>query len=191
MENKKIELEQEKMVVEKAKRSSKDFAPLYAKYHKQIFAYVYSKVHDKNNSEDIVSTIFEKALKNIQKFKWQGIPFGAWLYRIARNCINDFLRDSSKKKTDLYSHERLEQEESKEESSLETLIKNESEEALLKAIAELKEEDQMLVYYRYFEDLSNKKIAQIMEMTETNVSTRLHRLRDRLRKIAAKNLGEY
>lgn len=64
---------------------------------------------------------------------------------------------------------------------------DEEEKELYNAIMGLDEEDQYLVYYKFFEELSNKEIAQLLDLTETNIGTKLHRTRKKLEKIINKN----
>src|SRR4030043_400778 len=84
-----MNLEQEKVLVERAKVSSEAFGELYDMYYDRIFGYALRRSADVDSAKDITSEVFFKALKNIGKFKWQGVPFSHWLYRIAnREIIN-------------------------------------------------------------------------------------------------------
>ena len=88
----KEELRKEKELVKKAKRNKKDFSALYEKYSDKIRNFIMKKVNNDYIAEDITSKVFEKALKNLDSYQWQGVSFGSWLYRIARNTVYDYYR---------------------------------------------------------------------------------------------------
>jgi len=176
-------LEQEEKIVAQAKKEKKYFNKLYVYYQPKIYSYVYRKLGDKELSEDITSQTFEKALKGLQDFRWQGISFGVWLYRIARNNINDYLRKLQRKKQDLSIHDYENVIMDEDTESLEDLVvRNEEEAILYKAIKKFREQDQYLLYYKFFENMSNKEISEKTGLSETNVGTKLHRIRQNLKK---------
>lgn len=74
-----MDLEQEKHLIEKAKGDANAFGGLYDQYYARIFGYVLRTTANIPIAEDITSEVFFKALKNIAKFNWRGIPFSAWL----------------------------------------------------------------------------------------------------------------
>jgi RNA polymerase sigma-70 factor, ECF subfamily len=81
------------------KRSQTDpeaFKPLYEKYFKKIFLFVLRRVGEKEIARDITQQVFLKALNSIRKFQLRGLPFSAWLFRIAINECNDYFRKSKK-----------------------------------------------------------------------------------------------
>jgi RNA polymerase sigma-70 factor (ECF subfamily) len=176
-------LEQEEKIVAQAKKEKRHFNKLYVYYQPKIYSYVYRKLGDKELSEDITSQTFEKALKGLRDFKWQGVSFGVWLYRIARNNINDYLRKLQRKKRDLSIHDYENVIMDEDSESLEDLVvRNEEEAVLYKAISKFKQEDQYLLYYKFFESMSNKEISEKTGLSETNVGTKLHRIRQNLKK---------
>ncbi len=87
------EVSKEKEYIALAQKNPKHFDSLYKLYHDKIYRYILSKVNRETAvAEDLTSVTFEKALKNIGRFRWQGIPFSAWIYRIANNTIIDYYR---------------------------------------------------------------------------------------------------
>ena len=84
-----MNLEQEKHLIERAKNSSEAFGELYDMYYDRIFGYALRRSADIDSAKDITSEVFFKALKNIGKFRWHGVPFSHWLYRIANREIID------------------------------------------------------------------------------------------------------
>src|SRR5580704_19518617 len=94
----------EQQLVEAAQRDPRRFAELYDAYFDRIYAYAVMRVRDRAAAEDITSEAFHQALKNLAKFEWRGVPFSAWLYRIASNAIVDRAaanaRESGAERTD-------------------------------------------------------------------------------------------
>ena len=83
------EEQQERRMVEAARQDPTRFAELYQSNFERVYAFVVRRVNDRADAEDVTSEVFHKALANLARFKWQGVPFAAWLMRIARNIIAD------------------------------------------------------------------------------------------------------
>jgi RNA polymerase sigma-70 factor (ECF subfamily) len=79
----------ERRLIEAAQQERAHFADVYERYFELVYAYVARRVRDRAATEDVTSEVFRKALANIDRFKWTGAPFGAWLLRIASNLIAD------------------------------------------------------------------------------------------------------
>ena len=89
-------IEEEEFLILRSQADPEAFRPLYEKYFKRIFLFVLHRVGDKVLAADITSQVFLKALTNIKKFEFRGLPFSAWLFRIALNECNDYFRKSSR-----------------------------------------------------------------------------------------------
>jgi len=79
----------EKLLVEAAQSDPRCFAELYEAHFEHVYAYVARRVRGRADSEDLTAEVFQQALANLAKFEWRGVPFRAWLYRIAANAIAD------------------------------------------------------------------------------------------------------
>lgn len=165
--------------IEAAKRNPADFAPLYGRYYKPIFVFVYRRVFDEQCAADIASQVFLKALVNIQKYKFKGFPFSSWLFRIAVNECNMYFRN--KKKV---------QEVSISESEIKNIMQGaeveENEDNLQKALDalnELSDKETQLIELRFFEQLSFKQISGIFGITEANAKVRVYRILKKMKKI--------
>jgi RNA polymerase sigma-70 factor (ECF subfamily) len=79
----------ERRLIEAAQQDRARFADVYERYFELVYAYVARRLRDRAATEDLTSEVFRKALANIERFKWTGAPFGAWLVRIASNLIAD------------------------------------------------------------------------------------------------------
>ena len=119
-------------------------------------------------------------------FQWQGITVSAWIFRIARNHIIDYYRKENKHKGDKSLDDVAHFIESQSPTVDAELEHKESEKSLYLAMQQLKEEEQYMIFYKFYEDLPNKDVAQILGMSETNVGTKLHRLKKKLEEIIHK-----
>jgi RNA polymerase sigma-70 factor, ECF subfamily len=79
----------ERLVIEAAQKDPRRFGDLYEANFERVYAFVARRVCDRDEAEDLTADVFHHALKNIGRFEWRGIPFAAWLYRIAANEIAD------------------------------------------------------------------------------------------------------
>jgi RNA polymerase sigma-70 factor (ECF subfamily) len=93
-------VQDEKNLVHKARQGDKvAFAELYESHFDKIYRYMVVKIGNKAEAEDMTQQVFIRAYESIGSYQWQGIPFSAWLFRIAHNQIVDFVRKASKKPT--------------------------------------------------------------------------------------------
>ncbi|HYL07507.1 MAG TPA: sigma factor, partial [Candidatus Udaeobacter sp.] len=79
--------DEERDLVERAKRDPRQFGALYDRFFQQIYRFVYSRVREQTAAEDVTSEVFMKALKAMPRYQDTGRPFAAWLYQIAVNAI--------------------------------------------------------------------------------------------------------
>ncbi len=92
------QVQDEESLVQRAKQGDETaFAQLYEEYFDKIYRYVTIRMGDKMEAEDITQQVFLNAIKAISSFKWKGVPFSAWLFRIAHNQVVDYLRKSKKR----------------------------------------------------------------------------------------------
>ncbi|HEY6182161.1 MAG TPA: sigma factor, partial [Terriglobales bacterium] len=77
----------ERLLVEAAQRDPRRFAELYELHFRRVYAYVIRRVERREEAEDVTSEVFHHALAKIKSFEWRGVPFSAWLMRIAANVI--------------------------------------------------------------------------------------------------------
>ena len=84
--------DEERELVEQAKRDPRQFGALYDRHFQQIYRFVYSRVREQTAAEDVTSEVFMKALKAMPRYQDTGRPFAAWLYQIAVNAIADRYR---------------------------------------------------------------------------------------------------
>jgi RNA polymerase sigma-70 factor, ECF subfamily len=177
------ELLDELRMVKAAQLNPAKFDALYTKYYEAILMFVYQRVDSKDAAFEITAQVFLKAMLNIQKYQFKGVPFSAWLYRIALNELNALFRKNQKIRAinvDMETVDDLIYE--MEEENLE-----EKCQLLMDALARLPEEDLQLIEMRYFEKRPFKEIADILSITENNSKVRVYRILDKIKGILQQN----
>jgi RNA polymerase sigma-70 factor, ECF subfamily len=86
----------EQSLIEAAQADPARFVALYDRHFHRVYAYVARRAATRAEAEDITSEVFEQALTNLRKFEWRGVPFVAWLFRIAANALADRWRQTSR-----------------------------------------------------------------------------------------------
>jgi len=169
----------EKEIIEKAvKGEAEAFGLLYDKYQPQIYRFIYLKVGQREEAEDLTHQVFLKSWQNITEYKFQGFPFSSWLYSIARHQIIDYYRT---KKPDL-ALESI-NEIKIENQILENIDHHLDIERVKKAILQLKDKQQDVIILRFIEDLSLQETASILNKSEVAVKLLQHRAIKKLRQI--------
>ncbi len=140
------------------------FGHLYQRYLDPIYRYVYLRIGDASDAEDITEQVFLKAWEALPGYRPNGNPFVCWLYRIAHNVVVDFHR---RHKHETHS-EPLDQEEQIDPQPcvLRQVIASEEVAQLAKAISRLPEEQQQVIVLRFVEGMNHSHIARIMEKSE-------------------------
>ena len=172
------EILQEYSILDRAKKNPQAFGELYEKYFDRIFNFVYRQTDDEDLTADLTSQTFLIALKNVDRYQFRGVPFSAWLYKIASNEINKHYR--KQKQTKVFSIEEMrirELMEQADEEYNEQIIHR-----LMNYLKELPTEMLQVLELRFFEDKDFKEIAFILDITESGVKMRTYRALDRLRK---------
>ena len=89
MERKPLQVDSEEALIARAKREREAFGELYDRYVAQVYQFTYRRVKNHATAEEITAKVFHRALEQLGRFEWRGLPFGAWLMRIATNLIHD------------------------------------------------------------------------------------------------------
>jgi len=91
----------ERLVIEAAKKDPGRFAELYEDNFERVYAFIARRVYDREQAQDLTADVFHQALASLPRFEWRGIPFAAWLYRIAANAIADHSKQSTRAKRNI------------------------------------------------------------------------------------------
>ncbi len=165
----------EKSLVERAKADSAEFIPLYDRYAERIYAYLRRETVDAPTAQDLTAATFEKALRQLPRYEWRGVPFGAWLYKIARNELRLHWRKS---KHTLPLLDRFVSPLNVERLAQERDQMSQIERAMLT----LRPRDHEILRLHYFEELSHEELAEVLDCSRNSVRVRLHRALDRLKR---------
>src|SRR5208337_1849628 len=90
----------ERLLVEAAQADPARFAELYESHFERVYAFIARRVRNREEAEDLTSEVFHQALANLPRFEWRGVPFVAWLLRMAANAIVDRWHSTSKEQAD-------------------------------------------------------------------------------------------
>ena len=146
----------ERLLVEAARKDPSRFAELYENHFERVYAYVARRVGSRQEAEDITSEVFHQALAKIGSFEWRGVPFAAWLFRIAANATADRWREKAR-----------EQGNPGREASEEFDFNEANEFAqLFRLVKELPMEQRLVIEMRFAEEKSIREIAQTIGRTE-------------------------
>jgi len=165
--------------IRRAKLNPQDFAPLYKKYHEQIFRYIYQRMNNEELAFDITSQVFMKAIRKLHTYEFRGLPFASWLYRIAKSELYQNFRDNKADRIVNIDTIQI-------VDMIEEFDQDESEankERLIKSLTQLKEADVQLIELRFFEHRSFKEIGEILDVTENNAKVKCFRSLKKLKSI--------
>lgn len=185
--SKPLDLKEQEDLVERAKHDPGAFGTLYDVHYSQVFNYVLRRTANIQAAQDITSEVFFKALKNISRFRWQGTPFSAWLYRIANNETATYFRHGKNaavrwedvSEFDERSSPAADEELVEAEADLE---RHEQYLALHDHIRGLDTKYQEVIALRFFENKQINEISAILRKREGTVKSLLHRGLEKLRK---------
>jgi RNA polymerase sigma-70 factor, ECF subfamily len=175
---KNIKVKSEIDLIDLAKEESNNFAPIYKKYHEQIYRFVYQRMDNQDDAADITSQVFLKALINLYKYENRGHPFSSWLYRIALNEVNQFYRKTKNKRT--VNLEEKDIKEIIEESG--DYFDEEKRKKLLEVLGKLESNKLILIEMRFFEKRSFKEIGEVLNIKENNAKVRTYRVLEEMKK---------
>lgn len=171
------EIHSEQEIVERSKSDPEAFGELYEKYFDPIFYFILRQTDDEELTGDLCSQTFVNALNHLPRYRFRGIPFSAWLYRIASNEVNKYYRKRKGKK--IFSIEELKVKELMDQSDEgwdEDLIKR-----LMAYMKDLPTDMLQVLELRFFEDKGFREIAYILDITESGAKMRAYRALDKLR----------
>ena len=163
------------------------FGLLYRKYHSTVLQIARKIMGNEQDAEDAVQEIFARVLDRIGQFRHEA-SFSSWLRVLTANVCKDMLRKRNRHPMESFEDLSTTGEarigmKASSVSQEEELIMKELLENLQEKISRLKEKHQKLIILRYIDGLSYKKIAQLVGCSETQVKSRLHQARKKLRRV--------
>ena len=172
-------------LVAAAKADPEAFGALYERYVKKIYNYLYYRTGNSHDAEDLTERVFQRAMLNLDGYTSRGLPFSAWLYRIAHNLVANWHRDQGRRQmvplNEVGPQDMAAMRTDAPEALAET---HEEQESLLRVIRQMPGERQQLLILKFVDHLSNAEIGVVMHRSEGAVKSLYHRtllaLRDEL-----------
>ena len=174
----KQELASEQTLIAAAKKNASAFGEIYDLYFARIFYFIIRRTDNEMIADDLTSQTFLKALNGLKKYEDRGVPFSAWLYRIAHNELNKYFNKQQRNKVFSLEQEELfefiqpEDDEPFDDARLEELMKT---------LKELPTEAMEVLELRFFEGKNFREISYILNIGESGAKMRLYRAIDKLR----------
>jgi len=161
------------VLIERAKADPLEFAALYDRYVDRLYNYIYQRTGNHSDAEDLTARTFLRAYTHLQRYTFRGIPFSAWLYRIAHNAVANWYRNRHRHQ--VVSLDALVLHKRGDEKPEDVTQVQEEHRSLLAAIRRLPLERQQLLTLKFSEELTNAQIGQVMDRTEGAVKSLYHR----------------
>jgi len=163
----------ERLLVEAAQKDPGRFGDLYEIHFERVYAFISRRVGDRGTAEDLTSDVFHKALANLPRYQWRGVPFSAWLYKIATNSIADRSRQASR---EIPSSDDL-----PEGSTIPDVEEIDRRGRLFRLVDQLPADQRRVVFQRFVEQRSIREIAEQLKRSEGAVKQLQFRALEKLR----------
>jgi RNA polymerase sigma-70 factor, ECF subfamily len=169
----------ERTLVQAAQRDRSRFADLYEANFERVYAYVVRRVRDRDEAQDVTADVFHLALKSLPRFEWRGVPFAAWLFRIAANEIAD--RSKSVARRRAHELENSPHETYAGDEAASGIDEAERRARLFKLVERLPRDQSRVITMRFAEDKSIREIATALGRSEGSVKQLQFRAMQNLR----------
>ncbi|RIK41940.1 MAG: RNA polymerase subunit sigma-24 [Chloroflexi bacterium] len=169
----------EKAWIAAAKVDPAAFAAIYDHYYGPVYTYVRYRLPDAAQADDVTAQIFERVLTSLARYEPEQGAFAIWLFAIARNAVTDQLRRLRRRRW--LSFDRLQEWVCDAPQPEERVIRGEEQQVLLNALAKLSDRERDLLALKFAGQLTNRRIAGLTGLTESNVGVILFRALRRLR----------
>jgi RNA polymerase sigma-70 factor (ECF subfamily) len=175
----KEEILQEEEEIKAAVKDPAQFAVLYNRYYVKIYRYIYNRVNSEELAADVTQQAFIKAMQSLAGYRFMGLPFASWLYRIARNELLIQLRQKNKMRTvNISDHNVGEVADEIHASDNPDLMRE-----LVQAMRHLNDEEVELIEMKYFEGRQYQEICEVLGINENNAKSKIFRAVRKLRKL--------
>jgi len=169
------QLEAEQRLIQSSQRNPRRFAQLYDRYFDRIYAFALTRTGNRAAAEDVTADTFRHAFESLPRFQWRGVPFSAWLFRIAANAAADYYQRSSREQ--LVPDIQVGSDASWENR----LIEVETRTHLFDLVKRLPKDQRRVIQMRFGEELSISEVARAMGRSEGAVKSLQHRAMGTLR----------
>jgi RNA polymerase sigma-70 factor (ECF subfamily) len=172
-------LPNEAAVIAQARSEPAAFAAIYDHYFPRIYNYVRYRVNEAQAADDLAAVIFERALLHLDRYRPERAPFAVWLFAIARNAVNDHLRAQARRRW--FPLDFFGEHPSTEARPEEVLLQREQSAELSRALSRLQDRERDLLGLKFAVGLTNRRIASLTGLSESNVGVIVYRAVRRLR----------
>jgi RNA polymerase sigma-70 factor, ECF subfamily len=148
----------ERRLVEAAQKDPGRFAELYENNFERVYAYIARRIGNREEAQDLTAEVFHQALANLARFEWRGLPFAAWLLRIASNAIADSWKAKSREHGNPSSDEPLSHDIGVEDV--------ERRARLFRLVTTLPNDQRRVIEMRFAQEKSIREIAQGLGRTD-------------------------
>jgi RNA polymerase sigma-70 factor (ECF subfamily) len=170
----------ETALVQRACRMERSaISALYRRHVQAIYRYIYYRVGDEHVAEDLTAEVFVRAIEGLPDYEPRGVPFAAWLYRIAQARVADHFRREQRTETVTIEQDWPSGEESPSIKAEQSFYREE----LQAAINKLTPDQQSVIILKFVEGLSNAEVARILGKTEGAVKSLQHRALNALHRL--------
>lgn len=169
-------LNQERRLVEAAQSDPSRFGELYESNFHRVYAFVSRRVSSRDEAQDVTAEVFHEALKNIGRFQWRGVPFAAWLLRIAANALADRWQRAARAPEVTAADARIENEAGRTGAA-----EVERRAMLFQLVDRLPADQRLVIMRRFVEQRSIREIAQELGRSEGAVKQLQFRALETLR----------
>jgi len=149
----------ERLLIEAAQKDPGRFTELYEDNFERVYAFVARRVRERSDAEDVTAEVFHQALANLNRFEWRGVPFAAWLYRIASNAMADRWQRAAKERGDAAADDPPNYGASVNPEEIEDRAR------LFRLVASLPADQRRVVEMRFAEEKSIREIADELKRT--------------------------
>lgn len=171
-------MQEEWQEIQAAQKDPALFRPLYNRYFDPIFRFIFRRTNDEALTADLCSLVFLKAMQRLEGYHFKGVPFSAWLYRIASNEVAQHYRQVKKNRVVSIEETNI----SEMFDEMDEPENEEERQRLIEVLDTLKPKDLQLIEMRFFEQRPFKEIADIVGITESNAKVKTYRILERLKK---------
>lgn len=183
-QKKELSFEEERALVERAKHDREAFGELYDLYFDRVYQYMYYRVGNHEDAEDLTARVFYRMLKALPRYEATNAPFGAWVFRIAHNLVANWHRDQKRRR--FLSLDDLPLWGARDEKQEEHLERGLEQEEVFQLIHDLlqslPEDRQTLLFLKFYAEMSNVEIGKVLGRTEGAVKALYNRTLRALRK---------
>jgi RNA polymerase sigma-70 factor (ECF subfamily) len=148
----------ERRLVEAAQRDPSRFADLYERHFERVYAFLISRLRNRDLAEDVTAEVFHRALAGLPRYEWRGVPFGAWLIRIASNALADCVKSAAR---EVVNSDAL-----PEPFDVDDPDRFEEHARLFRLVDGLPPDQRRVIVERFVDERSIRDIAQRMNRTE-------------------------